>query len=157
MTPGPEDEVSQAEKRRIIREQATMHAHAVAEAAMMETGRFAAVNATIVTGATPIPKYPAASASWQIQLPDEPPLSAYENPALEDPADVSPVSPSAATDDPAPAPSGGDAASSGDLDVERAGSSSSQLGDPDGVVSQPCLTVHDERAGPPSNQDDDNG
>jgi hypothetical protein len=74
MTPGPEDDVSQAEKRRIIREQATMHGHAVAEAAMMETGRFPAVNATIVTGATPIPKYPAAGAHQSDPVGIEPAL-----------------------------------------------------------------------------------
>jgi hypothetical protein len=85
LTPGPEDDVSQAEKRRIIREQATMHGHAVAEAAMMETGRFAAVNATIVTGATPIPKYPAASPHQADPVGLEPPLGydINEMPAFE--------------------------------------------------------------------------
>jgi len=89
MTPGPEDNVSQAEKRQIIREQATtMHQHAQAQAGELSGGRFAATGTPNVTGTTPIPSYPAASASWQIQLPDEPPLG-FDNPALKDPADVS--------------------------------------------------------------------
>jgi hypothetical protein len=87
MTPGPEDEVSQDEKRRIIREQATtMHQHAQAQADEMSGGRFAATGTPNVTGATPVPSYPAASTSWQIQLPDEPPLG-FDNPALEPSAD----------------------------------------------------------------------
>jgi hypothetical protein len=75
MTPGPEDDVSQDEKRRIIREQAnTMLSHAQAAANDLAGGRFASVNAATVVGATEVPRYPAASTSWQIQLPDEPPL-----------------------------------------------------------------------------------
>ena len=95
----------------------TFHAHAIAEAAMPR-GRFSAVEASNVIGSTPLPQYPAASAAHQIQLPDEPPLS-YDNPALEV---ASLVSTPQAPDDPADAPS--------TPDVQRAGSSLSQSGDP---------------------------
>jgi hypothetical protein len=75
MTPGPEDEVSQAEKARVIREQASsILDHARAAANDLGGGRFAGVNPTTVVGSEPAVKYPAASSSWQIQLPDEPPL-----------------------------------------------------------------------------------
>jgi hypothetical protein len=86
---GPEDDISQAEKRRIIREQATtMFQHALAQAGELSGGRFgAATPAPTVTGATPVPSYPAASAAHQIQLPDEAPLSPYENSAIEISAD----------------------------------------------------------------------
>jgi hypothetical protein len=50
-------------------------------------GRYAAVSPTSIVGSGPAVKYPPASSSWQIQLPDEPPLSAHENPALEPSAD----------------------------------------------------------------------
>jgi hypothetical protein len=46
-------------------------------------GRFVAVNAATIVGQTPAPNYPAASPSWQIQLPDEPPLG-FDNPALDE-------------------------------------------------------------------------
>jgi hypothetical protein len=74
MSPGPEDEVSQAEKRRIIREQASsILDHARAAANDLGGGRFAGVNPTTVVGSDPAVKYPAASSSWQVQLPNEPP------------------------------------------------------------------------------------
>jgi len=134
------DQEEQAERRRVLlqdadlrrqqeqaqREQSgTFFSHAQAAANDTAGGRFASVSPTSIVGSEPAVKYPAASPSWQIQLPDEPPLSAYENPALEESADVSPVSPSVATDGPAHAPSsdGGPATSSGGLVSERAGSS----------------------------------
>jgi hypothetical protein len=139
------DQEEQAERRRVLlqdadlrrqqqeqarREQSgTFFSHAQAAANDLGGGRFAGVNPTTVIGSDPALKYPAASSSWQIQLPDESPLSTYENPALEDSADVSPVSPSAATDGPADAPSSDDgspATSSGGSMSERAGSSLSQ-------------------------------
>jgi hypothetical protein len=84
MSPGPEDEVSQDEKRRIIREQASsILDHARAAANDLGGGRYAGVNPTTVVGAEPAVKYPAASTSWQIQLPDEPPLG-FDNPALDE-------------------------------------------------------------------------
>jgi hypothetical protein len=83
MAPGPEDEVTQAQRRRILREGTTFHQHAQAFADEINQGRFAVTGVPTVTGATPIPSYPAASPSWQIQLPDEPPLG-FDNPALDE-------------------------------------------------------------------------
>jgi|SRR6516165_1908193 hypothetical protein len=72
---GPEDEVSQAEKRRIIREQATtMFQHAQAQANELSQGRFAALGTPHVTGSSPIPCYPAAAAHQRDPVPTEPPL-----------------------------------------------------------------------------------
>jgi hypothetical protein len=59
MTPGPEDEVTQAERRRILREGTTFHRHAQAFADEVNQGRFAATGVPTVTGSTPIPVYPA--------------------------------------------------------------------------------------------------
>jgi hypothetical protein len=102
---GPEDDVTQAEKRRIIREQAsTMFQHARSRANDEAGGRSAAVNAATVVGSEPAVKYPAASTSWQIQLPDEPPLG-FDNPALDDPTGGSLVSAPVATGGAAAAPS----------------------------------------------------
>ena len=136
----------------------TFFSHAQAAANDTAGGRFASVSPTSIVGSGPAVKYPPASPSWQIQLPDEPPLSAYENPAFEDSTGALPVSPPVATDDPAPAPSGGSSPASpyGGQVSERAGSSPSAIGDPDGLISQPT-TVHDERAGSPSaNKDESN-
>jgi hypothetical protein len=123
MSPGPEDDISQAEKRRIIREQATtMYQHARSAANDEAGGRFASVNAAMVVGAEPALKYPAASSGWQIQLPDEPPLSAHENPALE-PSAV-PHSPVEQVGDPVDAPPSGHetAPAASEVSDERAGS-----------------------------------
>jgi len=137
------EQEDQAEKRRVLlqdadlrqqqeqaqREQGgTFFSHAQAQAGEFSGGRFGAIGTPNVIGTTPVPSYPAASPSWQIQLPDEPPLSAYENPALEDPTGALPVSPPVATDDPAHAPSGGSLVQqpSGGLVSERAGSSPSR-------------------------------
>jgi hypothetical protein len=81
---------------------ATMHGRAAAEASI-NTGRFTQVNAAHVVGSEPAVKYPAASSSWQIQLPDEPPLGP-DNPALE-PAVALPASPAAETGGAVSAPS----------------------------------------------------
>jgi hypothetical protein len=67
----------QAERRRVlqndqrVREQTgTYLSHTHDDAG----GRFAAISNAQVVGAQPTVNYPAASSSWQIQLPDEPPL-----------------------------------------------------------------------------------
>jgi hypothetical protein len=64
-------------------------------------GRYSAVGAQTIVGQTPNP-YPAASSSWQIQLPDEPPLG-LDNPELE-PSFLA-TSPAQATGEPSDAPS----------------------------------------------------
>ena len=74
MAPGPEDEVTQAERRRILREGTTFHQHAQAFADELSQGRFAATGVPTVTGATPIPKYPAAGAHQSDPVGVEPPL-----------------------------------------------------------------------------------
>ena len=76
MTPGPEDEVTQAERRRILREGTTFHQHAQSSANDEAGGRFAATAAPRVVGSTPNPslQYPAASAAHQTELPREPSL-----------------------------------------------------------------------------------
>jgi hypothetical protein len=93
MPPGPEDDVSQAEKPRIIREQAsTLHQHAQAQANDTGGGRFASLGAPHVVGSTAIPRYPQAGPAFQVDpVGDEPPLSAYENPAIENPTGGSSV------------------------------------------------------------------
>jgi hypothetical protein len=100
MSPGPEDEVSQAEKARVMLQDAdvrrqqqaqgtTMHARAVADASI-ETGRFTAVNAAYVVGSTPVLKYPAAAAHQRDPVGTEPPLGYSVD-------QVEPIGPSAAS------------------------------------------------------------
>ena len=63
----------------------TFHQHGLAQADEINQGRFAAVGVPHVVGSTPIPKYPELPASSPFHhdpVPNEPPLSAYENPAL---------------------------------------------------------------------------
>jgi hypothetical protein len=97
--------VREAEHARLLREGTTLYAHAQAFADEINQGRFAAIGVPTVTGATPIPQYPAASPSWQIQLPDEPPLG-YSVDQVEpiEPSAVS-LSPAEQTDAPAGATS----------------------------------------------------
>jgi hypothetical protein len=61
-----------------VREQpqaSTMHQHAVAQADEISQGRFRATGTPSVTGSTPIPQYPQASAPFQCDpVPAEPPL-----------------------------------------------------------------------------------
>jgi hypothetical protein len=77
------------ENDRRVREQqkqseaSTFHQHAQAAADDLAGGRFAGVNPSTVVGSEPAVKYPAASPTWQIQLPDEPPLG-FDNPALDE-------------------------------------------------------------------------
>jgi hypothetical protein len=143
------EQEDQTEKRRVVLQDAdvrrqqheqaqrqqfgTFFSHAQAAANDTAGGRFASVSPTSIVGSEPTVKYPAASPSWQIQLPDEPPLSAYENPALEDPTGALPVSAPVATDDPAHVPPGGSLVQqpSGGLMFERAGSSPSSKGSSD--------------------------
>jgi len=76
---GPEDDIAQAEKRQIIREQATtFHQHAVSQADELSQGRFAALGTPHVTGATPAVRYPQlpSSSPWSGAQPEpgpEPP------------------------------------------------------------------------------------
>jgi hypothetical protein len=101
MTPGPEDDVSQDEKRRIIRNQSrngdtgTFLSHTHIDDA---GGRFAAVNAATIVGQDPQVKYPQlpSSSRWHGSdpVPDEPPLGyrVDEMPPLEpSAASVQPV------------------------------------------------------------------
>jgi hypothetical protein len=80
MTIHNHDEISQAEKRRVMREDDARRRHqgstysAFAQAdAQIDHGRFAAVNKAAVVG-TEAARYPAASAAHQTELPPEPPF-----------------------------------------------------------------------------------
>jgi hypothetical protein len=83
MTPGPEDDVSQDEKRRIIRDQSrngdtgTYLSHTHADE-ISGGGRFAAVSPATIVGQDPQMKYPQlpSSSPWHGSdpVPDEPPL-----------------------------------------------------------------------------------
>jgi hypothetical protein len=148
---GPEDDIAQAEKRRILREQATtMFQHAVSHANDEAGGRFAALGTPHVTGSSPIPNYPSAAAHQRDPVGTEPPLG-Y---AIDD---MPPLEPSTNNALPSPVEDTGGAPSSAPPDV-AAPPPSSSVGDPDGFVCQPCQPVHDERAGSPStNKDNDDG
>jgi hypothetical protein len=146
--------VREAEHRRIQREGTTFYQHAQSRANDEAGGRFAAVNAATVVGAEPAVKYPAASPSWQIQLPDEQPL-AFDNPALES---------SALSSAEATAPAGATAAAdkllSASAQPDDAGASfSHELGDSAAVPDPAVQSVRGERdAGSPSTiKDDGNG
>jgi hypothetical protein len=113
----------EAERQRILREGTTFHQFAQSQIDDEAGGRFRAISPKAVIGAAPIPSYPAASTSWQIQLPDEPPLG-FDNPALDETSTVH--SPVGATGDPVAAPPAGiKPAPTGSLvSDERAGSPS---------------------------------
>jgi hypothetical protein len=139
MTPGPEDDVSQSEKRRIVREQSrngdtgTFLSHTHVDE-ISGGGRFAAVSPATVIGQDPAVKYPQlpSSSPWSDSdpVPDEPPLG-YEinklnphelEPSLNPAESAAPGfradSPARQTGEPAP----GAAPSPSPLaDVERAG------------------------------------
>jgi hypothetical protein len=73
----------QSEKRRALREDrpSTYADHYIQE----ETGRFAQHGAAYLVGSEPIPKYPELPVSSPFHhdpVPDEPPLSPYDNPAF---------------------------------------------------------------------------
>jgi len=75
----PSSEISQAEKRRVIQQEAelrnrgtTYNAFARADAEI-DHGRFAAVNKASVVG-TEAARYPKASSAHQTELPPEPPF-----------------------------------------------------------------------------------
>jgi hypothetical protein len=77
-------------------EPSTFHQHGQSAAGDESLGRFAATGAPKVTGSTPIPYSDLppmpASSPWAGTQPgpgDEPPLSAYENPALASPTGMS--------------------------------------------------------------------
>ena len=91
-----EDQIDQAERRAVlendrrVREQqqaSTFHQHAQAQTSELSGGRFAAIGAPTVTGATAIPKYPAAAAHQADPVGTEPPLgfSVDDMPGLENP------------------------------------------------------------------------
>jgi hypothetical protein len=106
MAPGPEDEVTQAERRRILREGTTFHQHAQAFADEINQGRFAATGAPTVTGATAIPKYPAAGAHQADPVGTEPPLGFsvddMPNPTGDASSGLSPPVATGPASDPAP-------------------------------------------------------
>ena len=82
-------------------------------------GRYAQIQPENVVGQSAVPQYPAASSSWQIQLPDEPPLG-YR---IDDLNPSDPVEPSSFTQQATGEPA--------DATVERVGSPLSQSsGDP---------------------------
>jgi hypothetical protein len=83
----------------------TFHQFAQSQAGELSGGRFAAIGTPNVTGTAPIPTYPAASPSWQIQLPDEPPLG-VDNPAIESSAAFLPAEEGASAADEALASEG---------------------------------------------------
>jgi hypothetical protein len=80
-----ESQEEQEERRRVALQDAdlrrqqqqrgsTFHQHAQAQADELSQGRFAAIGTPTVTGATPIPKYPAAGAHQSDPVGIEPPL-----------------------------------------------------------------------------------
>jgi hypothetical protein len=120
------DQEDQAERRRVLREQASSYLdHARGAADDEAGGRFARVQPQSVIGSTPIPQYPQAGTPFQSDPCGlEPPLG-YRIDDLASPAGSS-LSP-AVTDDPAHAPSSGSLVQQpyGGVVSERAGSSSS--------------------------------
>jgi hypothetical protein len=77
--------VREAEHRRLLREGTTFHQHAQSAANDTGGGRFASSGAPHVTGSSPVPIYPAGP-QWTADPGSqvvEPPLSVYENPAIE--------------------------------------------------------------------------
>jgi hypothetical protein len=115
--------VREAEHQRLLCEGTTFHQHAQSAANDEAGGRFAAINPVTVVGSDPALKYPAASSSWQIQLPDEPPLG-FENPALESAfASLSSAQTGGAADAPSAPPN-----------VERAAPPPSSKGSDDGAA-----------------------
>ena len=123
------DPGDQAERRRVLREQAsTFLDHARAAADDEAGGRFARVQPQSVIGSTPIPQYPQAGTPFQSDPCGlEPPLGiAIDAMPEHEPSTGIAVSP-VATDDPANAPSSGSLVQHPDSGSvsERAGSSSS--------------------------------
>jgi hypothetical protein len=125
---GPEDDIAQAEKRRIIREQqqgGTFFQHGLAQADELSQGRFAATGAPRVVGSTPNPaaQYPAASSAHQTELPPEQPLgySVDDMPGLE-PSTAFPVVEQ--TDAPAGATAAAERLPPGSAQPDDAGASS---------------------------------
>jgi hypothetical protein len=134
----------QAERRRVLAQDASLRqqsgtfmSHAQASANDLAGGRFAATGNPHVVGSESIPQYPQASTPFQFDpVPNEEPLSAYDNPEFE--PSTTPACPVEASG-PASAPSY-------PVDVERAGPSSS--GDPAGVhFPSPPGTSSDVNAG----------
>jgi hypothetical protein len=92
-----EHQREQNERRRIIEEEARAHNGDTGNTYLGHThlddegGRFAVIAPKTIIGSTQdiAASYPACAAELAVQLPDEPPLSAYENPALDDPSAAS--------------------------------------------------------------------
>src|SRR5262245_50784215 len=84
MAPTTEDEISQAERRRILREVTTYHAAAQGFVNDDRGGRFAVLEKAHVTGSTPVVAYPKQpSGPWsEGPGPAEPPLG-YSVEAVE--------------------------------------------------------------------------
>jgi hypothetical protein len=78
----------EAEHQRLLREGTTFHQFAQSTANDEAGGRFAAIAPTTVTGATPVPRYPAAGAHQCDPVGIEPPLGFSVN-------DLEPIEPSA--------------------------------------------------------------
>jgi hypothetical protein len=131
------DPLSQAEKRRVVLQDAdvrrrqqdeasTLHARAVAEASQ-SLGRFDAMGKPHVTGSTPIPQYPAAGAHQSDPVPAEPPLGfPVDAMPTDEPSTAFPVVEQ--TGDPVDAPSTGmkqDHSPEGSVSDSAAGSSPS--------------------------------
>jgi hypothetical protein len=139
-----EDQIDQAERQavlendRLVREQqkqreaSTFFQHSQSLADETSGGRFRANGTPRLIGATPTPQYPQAGPPFHRDpVPDEPPLPAHDNPALDETSTASPCV--EATDDPADAPLSGSGFStpSGGSVCERAGSSPSSQKDED--------------------------
>ena len=126
-----DDPKSQATRRRVLRNDASVRASTLSQFAQSEAneigGRFSANERATVVGANPLPNYPAAFLQLD-PVPDEPPLG-FRIDALDpfDPESSAgvppPMLPPAATDDLAAPLGDGSSAPSGGLASEQAGSS----------------------------------
>jgi hypothetical protein len=126
----------------------TLFQHSQSAADEINQGRFAATGKPMVVGSEPIVRYPELPADSPFHhdpVPDEPPLSAFENPALDAPVLQTPVS-RRAPGEPATRPSVDTGA--------RRGSPSSLGGDPaQGTApSPPDTQPRDAGSSPPSNK-----
>ena len=137
----------------------TMHGFAQSEA-NADLGRYGAIGKPTVIGSQPAVKYPQlpSSSPWsgaQPQPGPEPPLSAYDNPALESSAELSAVENQAGSSSVfSSAEPGGAGAPSAPPDVEPA-PPSSPVGGPAPVEIFPASGSQGQ-AGPPSLSANDN-
>jgi hypothetical protein len=174
MTTSDYDPESQAERRRVLQNDARVREQSrngdtssyLDHVEPLLGGRFAVTEHQTITGVvSPSPPPLPTNSPWHGSdpVPDEPPLGYRIDAMPEQESSMAMWSSSIEATGPASAdaPSLSDSASLGDAQRAGAGPSSSQtgtrLGGPGGLICQPCPTVHDERAGPPSNKDDGNG